>query len=429
MIPFTRLTRYVRDRKRAVGLIGGGVVALVGVIAVWELRREKEPRGQVRPDALTRSGDMAGMNLSTDGSVQITPAQLTEFGIRFATVEMRPLSGEIRTVGSVVVDETRVAAVTTKFPGFIERLYVDFTGAPVSRGQPLFEIYSPDVLAAQEELLLATRLGSTPTEIPGVPRNSVDLPAAARQRLRLWDVSEAQIDQIERSRTARRTVTMFAPAGGIVLEKNVVAGQAIQAGELLYRIADLSWVWIEAEVREADAAFLTIGARATTESSAYPGRLIPGTVEYVYPMFDEQARTLRARIAIPNPGRMLRPGMYVTVRVSATGRSALTVPNSAIVNTGERSIVFVDYGAGRLVPQLVVVGRVSDQYTEVISGLEPGQRVVTSAQFLLDSESNLAEVMRSMMSQGSGAIESMDIGNMNDRGADMRGMKMPPARR
>ncbi|MEX2282064.1 MAG: efflux RND transporter periplasmic adaptor subunit [Gemmatimonadota bacterium] len=416
---------YVRKHKLAFSAVTGVIV--LSVLLVILIRNRDDPARETVPaDALTRSDDMAGMNMMTaDGSVQLTPGQVSEFGITFATVEMRPLSGEVRAVGSIAVDETRIAAVTMKFSGFIERLYIDFTGRPVNRGQPLFEIYSPDVLAAQEELLLAARLQSSSTrDIPGVP-SAVDLVAAAQQRLRLWDISEAQIDGILRAGAAKRTVTIYAPASGVVLEKNVVAGQAIEAGQLLYRIADLTRVWIEAEVREADAGLISTGARATAESTALPGRTIAGNVEYVYPTVQADARSLRTRISVPNAGGALRPGMYVAVRIDVGGRTALAVPNSAVVNTGTRTIVFVDYGAGRIRPQDVIAGRAGDQFTEIISGLEPGQRVVTSAQFLLDSESNLAEVMRGMISQGAGGMQMPDTGSMKD----MPGMQMPSGRR
>ena len=413
MISMRRPFAYLRAHRLAAALL---VVALTGVSIVLLLftnSDEDERRAELRAEALTRSDDMAGMDMSGDGSVQLTPAQISEFGIAFATVELRELTSGIRSFGTIAVDETRLTAVTTKVAGFVELLHVDFTGRPVGRGQPLYDIYSPDVVAAQEELLLARRLQSSQSDIPGVARSSVDLAAAARQRLRSWDITEAQIDAVLRSGTARRTVTMYSPVTGIVLEKSVVAGQAIEPGDLLYRIADLSRVWIEVEVREADAALLATGAMAIVESNATPGRMITGRVEYVYPTVTADTRSLRARISAANPNGAWRPGMYVTVLINIPGRTALTIPNSAVVNTGNRSIVFVDFGGGRITPQVITAGRVSDEYTEVISGLEPGQRVVTSAQFLLDSESNLAEVMRSMMSQGAGGMESMDMPGMN----------------
>ncbi|MGH7465546.1 MAG: efflux RND transporter periplasmic adaptor subunit, partial [Longimicrobiales bacterium] len=231
----------------------------------------------------------------------------------------------------------------------------------------------------------------------------------------------------------------YAPASGIVVDKNIMAGQAVQAGQLLYTIADLSEVWVEAELRETDAGLVTEGDAATIEVAALPGRPVQGRVEYIYPTLQAQARTLKARIAIANPDGRLKPGMFATVRLQAPGRTALTVPTSAILNTGERRVVFVDMGAGRIMPHEVETGRVAGEYTEVLAGLEPGQRVVTSAQYMLDSESNLAEVMKSMMgTMNMSDMQGMEMEGMDMpagatgadmQGADMRGMQMPRSER
>jgi Cu(I)/Ag(I) efflux system membrane fusion protein len=428
---------FLRDRRV---LVAGGAAIAAAVLVVLLLSRRGDagpPRGQARPSGDTMQGmaGMAGMEMSSDGSVRLTADQIRQFGITFGTVEQRALTAEVRTTGVVMVDETRVAQVAPKFGGFVERLYVDFTGQPVRRGQPLLEIYSPELVAAEQELLVAARLQRTVGEssVPGVPAPSTDLVAAARERLRLWDVSPAQIDEVLRTGRVRRTVTLFSPASGVVAEKPVVRGQAVQAGQTLYTIADLSRVWIEAELREADAGTVREGSPATVELTAFPGRPLAGTVSYVQPTLQAQARTLRARIVLPNPDGRIKPGMYATVRLSAPERTALTVPASALVRTGERTLVFVDLGGGRLQPQEVEIGRAAGDYAEVLSGLGPGQRVVTSAQYLLDSESNLGEVMRSMIGQtGSGGMGGMRTGAPADtamKGADMRGMKMPPERR
>ena len=376
---------------------------------------------------------MAGMQMSSDGSVQLTLDQIRQFGVTFGTAEERPLEAEVRTVGVVAPDERRIAQVAPKFGGFVERLYVDFTGRPVRRGEPLLEIYSPELVAAQQELLVAARLQETVggSSVPGVPAPSTDLVAAARQRLRLWDVPEAQIREVLRTGRVRRTVTLFSPASGVVVEKPVVRGQAVQAGQALYTIADLSRVWVEAELREADAGTVREGSPATVELAAFPGRPLAGVVSYLQPTLQAEARTLRARIVLPNPEGRLRPGMYATVRLSAPSRTALTVPASALVRTGERTLVFVDFGDGRIAAQEVEAGRVTGDYAEILSGVEPGQRVVTSAQFLLDSESNLGETMRGMIgTTGPGDMGGMEgMEGMEDRGADMKGMPTPPGRR
>lgn len=426
---------WLRDRR--VLLAGGAVLVLVLILLVLLTRGGDgaEPGGAARPtpdtaEGMEGMGGMAGMDMSGDGSVRLTAAQIREFGVTFGFAEQRELAAEVRTVGSVAFDETRVAQVAPKFSGFVERLYVDFTGRAVRRGDPLLEIYSPELVAAQQELLVAARLQQTVGEssVPGVPAPSTDLVAAARQRLRLWDVPEAQIREVLRTGRVRRTVTLYSPASGVVVEKPVVRGQAVQAGQTLYIIADLSQVWVEAELREADAGTVREGSPATVELAAFPGRPLAGVVSYLQPTLQAEARTLRARVVLPNPEGRLRPGMYATVRLSAPSRTALTVPASALVRTGERTLVFVDLGGGRIAAQEVETGRVTGEYAEVLSGVEPGQRVVTSAQFLLDSESNLAETMRSMIgTTGSGDMGGME--GMEDRGADMKGMPMPPERR
>lgn len=384
--------------------------------------------------------DMGGMDMSMDGSVRLTADQIRQFGITFDFAEERTLASEVRTVGIVNFDETRLAQVAPKFGGFIERLYVDFTGKPVRAGQPLVEIYSPELVAAQEELLLAAGLDRSLGEsaVPGVSGGNSNLAAAARRRLRLWDISDAQIDQILRTGKVRRTLTLHAPASGIVIEKPVMKGQAVQPGQTLYTIADLSNVWVEAELRERDAGSVTEGSAATVELSSFPGRPLRGTVEYVYPTLENESRTLKARIAIPNADGRIKPGMYATVRFTTPSRTALTVPSAAVVYTGERAVVFVDMGAGKLMPHEVEVGRVAGEQTEILAGVEPGQRVVTSAQYILDSESNMAEVMKSMMGMMGEGME-MDMGGMDMsggsmegmemKGMDMKGMKMPAKER
>ena len=421
-----RSTEGTLDRLRAMPkrarwiVAAGAIVATAGV--VWAVAAARDGRDSVAkpasrtPDGMAGMEGMGGMDMGGGGAVRLTPQQIAQFGVSFGGVEERALESTVRTVGVVSFDETRMAKVAPKFGGYVERLYVDFTGMPVRRGQPLLEIFSPELLAAQEELLLARQLDRTMGEsnVPGVPAGSSDLLGAAKRRLRLWDVSDAQIEEVLRTGRARRTLTLYAPVTGVVVEKMVVRGQAVDAGMTLYTLADLSRVWIDIELRETDASALQPGAAAHIEFAALPGVPAEGRVEYVYPTMQQETRTLRARVAVPNGAGRLKPGMYATVRLTMPTRRALTVPTSALVRTGERSLVFVDMGSGELMPHDVETGRVAGDYTEVLSGVEPGQRVVTSAQFLLESESNIAEVMKSMVGQ----TGSMDMG-------DMKGMPMP----
>lgn len=384
-------------------LLFGGLAAVLVVLAVWLVVawRDDGPSGQSGMEMSGMQGmpGMEGMDMSADGSVQLTASQVSQFGVTFGTADVRTLENQIRTTGVVNFDETRMAQVTLKFSGFVEQLHVDFTGQPVRRGQPLLEIYSPELVAAQEELLVARRLERTmdETSVPGVPAGSSNLLAAAMRRLQLWDISDAQIQQILATGEVQRTLTLHAPSSGVVIEKNVVVGQSVEMGQNLYTIADLSVVWVEAELRENEAGNVREGTRATLEFAAFAGRPFAGRVQYVYPTVQEASRTIKARIAVENPGARIKPGMYATVRFTTPSRAVLSVPSAAIIRTGERSLVFVDMGDGRLMPQEIETGSVGDEFVEVLAGLEPGQRVVTSAQFLLDSESNLGEVMKAMM--------------------------------
>jgi len=421
-------------RAQRVALWTGAVVGVVLVISTLTVRTSLHKVLSSNDSAKSSTGGsqmsgMPGMGSASTSSVVLTPTQIQQLGVTFGTVALRPLSNEVRTVGTVVVNETRLAKVTPKFGGYVEKLYVNFVGQPVRRGEPLAAIFSPDLVAAEQELLVSARLSRTigASSVPGVSGSSTDLLAAARERLRLWDVSDAQIDEVLRTGRPMRTVTLSAPAAGFVIDKKVVQGQSIQAGEELYTIADLSDVWVEAQLREQDAGRVSIGAAATLQFTSYPGRPFTGRVTYIDPILGEQARTVKARITVSNSDGRIKPGMYATVILNSSTQSALTVPRSAVVQTGERALVFVDVGNGKLAAQTVRLGRASADLVEVLSGLASGQRVVTSAQFLIDSESNLGEVMKSMIGmRGQGDTMSgmtpAPSSAVDAKGADMRGM-------
>ena len=410
-----------RPTTRRSGLLLGAALALVVAAGVWALsRRGAEPPGDSMA-GMPMEGDsvtgMAGMEMGDEGTIRLTADQVRTFGITFGTAEVRPLERTIRAVGLVSFDETRMAYVTPKFGGYVERLYVDFTGQPVSRGQPLLEIYSPELVSAQEEMLLARgleeKIGQSGVE--GVAAGSADLLAQARRRLRYWDISEAQIERVLSTGQVQRTLILHAPVSGIVMEKNILEGQAFMPGNNLYMIADLSEVWIEAQLFEADVALVEEGMPAAIEVAALPGRTLEGTVEYVYPTLKENTRSMTARIALPNPGGRLKPGMYATVRLEKDLGRVLAVPRSAVLRTGESAVAFVDMGEGQLMPHELTLGMTGEENVEVLEGLRPGARVVTSAQYLLDSESNLAEVMRAMMAQMNLSDVEMDMPGMVGR--------------
>ena len=352
--------------------------------------------GMQEPDS---GGDMAGMDM--DGTIRLGSQDLQTFGVTFGSAEVRPLTRTVRAVGVVEFDETRVAYVAPKFGGWAEVLHADFTGQAVRAGEPLLDVYAPELVTAQEELLLAARMVDDvgDSELEQVGTGAGDLFASARRRLEYWDISSAQIDGLLETGEVRKSLTLLAPATGLVMEKHVSEGQAFQPGTTLYVIAGLSEVWVTAEVFESDVAWVREGMRVDVEVAALPDRTFEGRVEYVYPTLEDRTRSMRARVVLPNPGGVLKPGMYATVGMAAELGEMLTVPASAVLHTGERAVVFVDMGGGELMPHELRVGARGGDLVQVLSGVEPGARVVTSAQFLLDSESNLAEVMRAMMAQ------------------------------
>ena len=418
--------------RRTLIILSAGVLLVVLIIGTLTPRKASTRSSATASSTASEMQGMARMNTSAgtgaSGSVSVTADQIRQFGITFGTVQVRSLSDEIRTTGVVAVNETRVVKVTPKFSGYVEQLNANFVGQSVRRGQQLAAVFSPDLVAAEQELIVSARLSRTigSSAVPGVPGTTTDLLSAARERLRLWDVSDAQLREVLSTGRPMRTVPIVSPASGAVLEKNVVQGQSIQAGQELFTIADLSDVWIDAQIREEDAGRVASGSAAVLQFNSFPGRPFTGRVTYIYPTLTEQARTVKARITVPNTEGRLKPGMYATVTITAATSSALTVPRSAVVQTGERSLVFIDAGAGNLRAQPVQLGRTGSDYVEVLSGVAAGQRVVTSAQFLLDSESNLAEVMKSMIGmRGVQDMPPMNMPSVNDanaKGADMRGM-------
>lgn len=330
--------------------------------------------------------------------VSLSAAEARRIGVTYATASIGPLAKEVRTVGQITFDETRERTIAPKIDGWVDRLYVNATGQPVSVGQPLLTIYAPMLVSAQEELLLAKRLVADVGNASQDARdNAAELLAAARRRLAYLDIAPSEIDAIERSGEVQKTLTLRATAGGYVLEKNVLAGQKIMAGDALYNLADLGTVWVEGEVFEQDIADVRVGQMVHADFDALPGEHRMGRINYIYPTLDPQTRTVRVRVSLPNPDIRLKPGMYATIRIAGTDRSnVLTVPRSAVLTTGERSIVFVRDTMGMLVPREVTVGAANDDRIEIVRGLAAGETVVASATFLVDAESNLDAALGGM---------------------------------
>jgi RND family efflux transporter MFP subunit len=324
------------------------------------------------------------------GVVEIDPEKRQLIGVVTTAVERRALERVVRTVGRVTVDETRLSHVHAKVEGWIETLYAEETGKLVRRGDPLLTIYSPELVATQEEYLLALRSRERTKDSPfeEVRRSGESMVEAARQRLRLWDISEEQIRRLDETGEVQKALTLYAPATGYVMEKgNAIEGMMVTPGMTLYVLADLSRVWVEADIYESEAGLVEVGqqARLTLPGSGGEGCL--GRVSYVYPTVEAKTRTLKARVECGNPGLRLKPDMYVDVEIVAPTAEVLAVPEEAVLDSGTRQVVFVEEEEGRFVPREVTVGPRAGGYYPVIAGLQEGESVVSSPNFLIDSES------------------------------------------
>ena len=315
-------------------------------------------------------------------------------GVRTEELAVRQLSRDLRTVGLVVADERRIRRIQTKISGWVEELFVNFTGDLVRSRQPILAIYSPELVATQREYLLALEAGAA-TDAPGSPfgRERTLLLESARARLELFDVDGAQIAELERTRTPRRRVVLHSPIGGYVTFKSVLQGTYVTPEMELYTVADLDTVWIWADVTEEEIPLVSLGQTARIEVASAPGER-SGTVSFVQPTLDAATRTLRVRFDVANPEGALKPGMYATVILERRLGEVLALPEEAVIDTGVRKVVFVEVTDGRFQPREVKLGRRGDAHYEVLEGLAPGERVVVSAQFLLDSESRLRGVTR-----------------------------------
>jgi len=335
---------------------------------------------------------------SAPGAVSIDPAVVQNMGVRIEPVRRQTVFRHLRTIGQVEVGEDQVSVVNLRFSGWVEKIHVDKTGDPVEKGQTLIEIYSPELVAAQEEYLLALRSQGA----------SSSLARSARRKFELWDVSEAEIDAIARSGKVRRTLAIRSPRAGFVLRKNVVEGARVQAGVDLYRIGDLSRIWVTAEVYEFEAPWVEVGQPAQMEVSYERGRVLEGKVAYIYPTLNDVSRTLTVRLEFENPGIRLKPGMFATVNIQFRRvDDVLAIPTEAIIDSGRRKIVFVAVGDGRFESREIATGLTGDHHvTQVLSGVTEGDEVVVSGQFLIDSESQLQEAIEKMMARRSGAAET-----------------------
>ncbi len=354
-----------------------------------------------------------------ENQIAISTEKVQKLGVRSERASMQALSRDIEAVGRVEVDERRVYAIAPKFEGWVEKLYVNATGQAVAKGQPLFDAYSPELVSAQREYVLAHQ-GVDALKDGGADAQSGmrRLAESSLSRLRNWDISEEQITALSKSGEYKRTLTLRSPVAGIVLEKKAVQGMRFMPGESLFQIADLSSVWVIADVYERDIAAVANGAKAKVALAAYPGEELTGTVTYIYPTMKPETRTIPVRIEIANPRLRLKPSMYAQVQLSTSGgRSMVTVPASAVIDTGTRQIVLIRLAEGRFEPRDVRVGTRSGDRVEVLEGVRDGEDVVVAANFLIDAESNLKAAV-----SGMGHASTPDSAKANDPAAGSKGV-------
>lgn len=340
----------------------------------------------------------AGVLPDDRAAVRLTSQKRQLIGVKTSMVENATFTRTIRAVGSVMADETRLHHIHTKVAGFVERLHANATGELVRKGRPLLEIYSPELLSSQQEFLVALqardRVASSSLE--GVAASGSELVESARRRLELFDISAAQIDELERTRVPSRTLTLYAPATGYIMERFVTVGERVGPESNLLNLADLSRVWVIASIYEYELPYITPGQKATMTLTYLPGKSCEGRVTLIYPMLDAATRTVRLRLEFANPDLTLKPEMYTDVLLSGDLGERLAVPSSAVIETGTRSIVFVDRGEGLFEPREVEIGLRLPNLYEARSGLAAGESVLTSGTFLVDSESKLKAALSAM---------------------------------
>ena len=361
---------------------------------------------------------------SGEGVVSIDPVTMQNIGVRTAPVVTVPLERTVRTTGRFAVNEQRTAAVSPKISGWVETLHVNFEGARVQKGQPLLEIYSPELVSTQEEYLLALRNAERLGDAPDAER----LVKAARRRLAYWDISEAQVRRLEETGEPTKTLTLYAPAAGTVAETKVIEGQKIMAGQTLMKLTNLSSLWLMVDIYEQDLAWVGVGTAASIELPYDPGRTITGRVSYLYDDLDAATRTVKARVEVPNPGLKLKPDMYATVHLLG-GRTEAhpVVPTEAVIRTGDRAVVIVALGEGRFMPIEVETGVEADGRVQILSGLTGDEEVVTSAQFLIDSEAKLASAVSAMRKSQEDQAAAPQPGGAEDDHSQMQMDEAPAA--
>ncbi len=379
----------------------------------------KDARQTEQPmqDTGTMSGHSSREMEPSQAYAMVTPARQQLIGVTTALVSMRPLQTVIRAVGRVDYDEQRLTHINLRISGWVEDLFVDYTGQLVRKGQPLFTLYSQELVSAQEEYLLAVKANAQIQDSPlrEVRHQTTQMVQSAHDRLRLWTLTDAQIDELARRGKPQTYVTIYSPATGYVIDKKVFKGTLVKPEMILYAIADLSTVWVQAEVFEYEMPFVQVGQQGILTLAAYPGEDFQGEITFIYPYLNQEARTNKVRLVFKNPKLRLKPAMYGTVQIQVNRGRKLVVPEEAVLDSGTRQVVYVVRGEGMFEPRQVTLGPKVGAYYEVVSGLAEDERIATSGTFLLDSESKLMASSNMMGALGMGGInmEQAQMGKMD----------------
>jgi RND family efflux transporter MFP subunit len=349
--------------------------------------------------------------------VQLSPERMQSIGVRTGRVQRKAVNDEIRVTGNVAVDETRLAYVQVRYAGYVQKVFADATYQYLRKGQPLFTIYSPDLAATEREYLVAKQNQQrvAASTVPGVTEGAASLLEAATERLKQWGVPQREIARLESTGQVQQELTVESPVSGYITERNALPNLTVQPDTRLYTVADLSTIWVFAEVFQNDLGRIKVGDRATLSVDAYPGQTFEGRVNFIYPQVDMVTRTVRARLAFSNPGLRLTPGMFVNVALKLGGGTQLVIPATGVLQSGTRQVVFVNRGDGYLEPREVELGaRAGDDFV-VLKGLKEGEELVTSANFLVDSESQLQAALGSFTPPppGAGTAGAMNAPQVN----------------
>jgi RND family efflux transporter MFP subunit len=407
----------------------GTTILLAGALVLLSLKPEAlrarfpsaSPNQTLAKAASSPSGDMASSPSSPSGPsatepnlvpVTLSPQRMQSIGVKTGTVEYKLVHDEIRTTGNVEADETRLAEVQVRFAGWIQKVFVDSTFQRVRKGQPLLTIYSQELVATENEYLLAkqNREFLAQSTVPGVAPGASNLLSSATERLKQWMIPDREIEELEQTGKVKRELEIDSPASGFVTERNALPNMYVQPGTKLYSVADLSTVWVYAQVFQNDLGRIKVGDSAEVTVDSYPGRMFPGRATFIWPQLDQTTRTAKVRLEIPNPELKLSLGMFVNVKLGVALGRQLAIPASAVFQSGTRQIAFVDRGSGYFEPREIETGGRAADDVVVMKGLKAGERIVTSANFLIDSESQLQAAMGSFTPPppGVGATSAMN---------------------